>query len=303
MSAALRWASFPVLMTAAVALALWMLETEAVAAPAVVGLILGPVGALVLMVERRIPFRDDWARSHGDIAADLGHNTISTLLGHGGIQVVGATLLVAASDAITRAVGLGLWPTSWPLVAQLPVALVIWEFGQYWAHRLSHETGDSTWWRWHAVHHSPTRLYFFNAGRDHPLGAVLLYGAAALPLYLAGADEALFAAITVFSGVHGFFQHVNADVRMGPLNYVFSSVDLHRWHHAVDIATANHNYGANLIVWDIVFGTRFLPPQPMTGPIGIGYLPTFPRSYWRQLAVPVPSYWRRLKAEGRPAAA
>ena len=70
--------------------------------------------------------------------------------------------------------------------------------------------------------------------------------------------------------------------------------ELHRWHHSPDLAEGNHNYGGNLIVWDVVFGTRFLPPDrepPRT--IGIGDMPAFPRGLLWQLAVPF--RWARVR--------
>ena len=63
---------------------------------------------------------------------------------------------------------------------------------------------------------------------------------------------------------------------------------LHRWHHSKNIDEANNNYGANLIVWDIVFGTRFLPKdrQPPEE-IGIETLPDFPQTYVGQFLSPI----------------
>lgn len=39
------------------------------------------------------------------------------------------------------------------------------EFGLYWAHRLAHRV--HVVWRFHAIHHSVRRLWFFNTGRFH----------------------------------------------------------------------------------------------------------------------------------------
>ena len=39
--------------------------------------------------------------------------------------------------------------------------------------------------------------------------------------------------------------------------------ELHRWHHSKELKEANSNYGGNLIIWDIIFGTRFLPERKM----------------------------------------
>ena len=94
--------------------------------------------------------------------------------------------------------------------------------------------------------------------------------------------------------VHGLFQHANIDVRLGPLNWLFSMAELHRWHHSSRLAETNHNYGATLILWDVVFGTRYLPERSAPEVIGIPDIPNFPRGFLGQLAVPF--RWAQLKA-------
>ena len=96
---------------------------------------------------------------------------------------------------------------------------------------------------------------------------------------------------------HGLFQHANTKADIGWLNWVFSMAELHRWHHSLEVEKANTNYGANLIWWDIVFGTRYLPKDQTHQPddVGIGNLPDFPKGYLEQLAVPF--RWRKTKEE------
>ena len=74
---------------------------------------------------------------------------------------------------------------------------------------------------------------------------------------------------------------------IGPLNWIFSITELHRWHHLKHGHGANHNYGVNLIVWDVIFGTRWLPDdRDPPEAIGIEALPAFPMGYWANLASP-----------------
>ena len=155
----------------------------------------------------------------------------------------------------------------------------------YWAHRFGHE-----WpilWRFHAVHHSAPRLYFLNAVRFHPVDLAISNFAPFVPLVALGAGEEVLALFALVSAVHGLFQHANVPLRLGPLNWFFSMAELHRWHHSKRLEEANTNYGANLILWDIVFRSRFLPSdrEPPTE-IGIETLPNFPGGYWAHLASP-----------------
>ena len=113
-----------------------------------------------------------------------------------------------------------------------------------------------------------------------------------------GADGGVVALVGIFAAVHGVFQHGNLPCRLGPLNWVFSMAELHRWHHSPISAESNHNYGGNLIFWDIVFGTRWLPadrePPVRTG---IAHLPNFPRNYRDLMGAPF--RWRRLVEESK----
>ena len=100
----------------------------------------------------------------------------------------------------------------------------------------------------------------------------------------------------MITAVHGIFQHANLQLRLGPLNHFFSMAELHRWHHSKTIEEANHNYGQTVIVWDTLFGTRFLPAdrEPPEA-IGIPDLPAFPMTWWAQIRSPF--QWSRIRSE------
>jgi len=171
-----------------------------------------------------------------------------------------AAQLVLSGIAISLAGGgLQVWPDHWPMWLQVPLALVLGEFGAYWWHRACHEL---PWlWRFHKVHHSPRRLYWLNATRFHYVDVTILQSFTVLPVLLLGANETAVLFITLFSIFHGYWQHGNTQQSLGPLNYLFSNAELHRWHHNVDPDVANHNYGSNLILWDLVFGSFFWPER------------------------------------------
>jgi hypothetical protein len=86
------------------------------------------------------------------------------------------------------------------------------------------------------------------------------------PLLLLGVPAEVLALRFVMGRVIGRFQHCNLDVRLGPLDYLFSSPLNHRWHHSRDLAEAAHNYGGDVIVWDHVFRTFYLPGDRARSP-------------------------------------
>jgi sterol desaturase/sphingolipid hydroxylase (fatty acid hydroxylase superfamily) len=252
---------------------------------------------IVLAAERVAPHRRAWNRSHGDVLVDLAHVVSVTLASFATTALVPFALAPLAG-ALAPLGGARLWPTHWPLLAQLPLALIAAELFQYWSHRLSHEWQPL--WRLHATHHSAPRLYFLNAARFHPLDIAIDTSAGLVPLVLLGCPAPVQALFALFTGVFGYLQHANVSVRLGPLNYVFSMAELHRWHHARELREANTNYGSNLIVWDLLFGTFFWPrDREPPRAIGLPGLSAFPRTYWAQLASPW--RWRSIEAQSRAA--
>jgi len=250
--------------------------------------------AAVIAAERLFPHLPDWSRPRGDVATDAGHAVVSGVIG---LQLAKPVLDaggVVVAAWLSRTLGAELWPRAWPLVAQLALALVIGELATYWFHRLQHER--DLLWRFHAVHHSAERLYWLNAARFHPLDLIPLTAFWYAPLVALGCPEAALALFAMFDAVFGILQHCNVEVRLGPFNWIFSMAEPHRWHHSRTLAEANSNYGSNLIVWDVVFGTFFLPrDREPPAAIGIGNLPRFPRGYLAQLAAPF--RWQRVKHE------
>ena len=249
---------------------------------------------IIATAERVFYWQPDWLHSDGDLAVDVGHLLISGLLTPRLLTVPITIGSVALASHLAGIVGGTIWPTDWNLWAQLALALVIGEFFMYWVHRLGHE---ADWlWRFHAMHHSAPRLYFLNAVRFHPVDIALATFSPMAPLLILGAEAPVIALFGLVSAIHGLFQHANLVLKLGPLNWIFSMAELHRWHHSRLLEEANTNYGQNLIVWDTLLGTRFLP-KDREPPVDIGIvgLPAFPMDYWGQLTSPL--RWKRIKSE------
>jgi len=159
------------------------------------------------------------------------------------------------------------------------------ELGHYAFHRWSHER--ALIWRVHAAHHSARRLYWRNATRFHPIDLFCLIFCQSLPLVLLGIPPRAFLAYGLFASVYGQLQHCNIDLRTGPLGWLFATPELHRWHHSPDPAEGNNNYGAILILWDALLGTRFAPRRlRFDGAVGLAEMPRFPTGYVGQLLSP-----------------
>lgn len=241
---------------------------------------LGGLG-LITILEFVLPYRLDWQPKFNEIRLDM----LFMLL----VQVLlpkALTLWVVVM--ITHAVGMQsmplieLWPHRLPDWLQMLLMLMIADLFRYWLHRLAHEWKPL--WRFHAVHHSVDKLYWLNVGRFHPLDKILQFLFDALPFILLGVAENVLALYFVVYAVNGFFQHSNIDVKLGVLNYLVSGPELHRWHHSKQVSESNRNYGNNLIIWDLVFGTYFLPRHRKVSALGL--LRLCPTDFVGQMKMP-----------------
>jgi sterol desaturase/sphingolipid hydroxylase (fatty acid hydroxylase superfamily) len=288
------WCVFPLTLAASVAWALVRIErglppAQAILLPLLVSF------AFVAVCERVLPHQRSWLHGRGDVPVDAGLALTSGAVTNGLTPLLVA-FGVAAGGWLSRQVDAPLWPREQPLLVQTAFALVVAELPKYWLHRLEHEWD---WlWRIHATHHSARRLYWLNAARFHPIDLALDHVVGVGTLALLGCGEVVLALFGLVSAVHGVFQHANLPLRCGPLNWIFSMAELHRWHHSPDPRVANHNYGQNLIVWDVVFGTRYLPAdREPDAAVGIADMPAFPSGFLANLAAPF--RWARVRREAR----
>ena len=239
--------------------------------------------ALALAVlERGLPYENTWRTTDRELRLDIGH----TLLTKGGGQVAVVTAGLFGLAELAAPTASGFWPSDWPLLAQVFLGLLIADFGLYWAHRLAHKT--NLLWRFHVVHHSVKRLWFLNTGRFHFFDGLVSLILSQPLLYLVGAPSEIFMWVTGITAIIGLLTHCNVDMRTGALDYVFNTPRLHRWHHSRVASEGNKNYGENMIVWDLVFGTYFNPDR--RPPVDIGTDEVLPDSFLGQLMQPFKQY-------------
>jgi ornithine lipid hydroxylase len=276
----LRFAIYPAVMAGALAI-LWLLLENGAAlawAPYVAIAIAGPI---VVIAERLIPFRPEWRPRLADFAQDgvfMAVTQVAMPMALTWLAVLGLQTFIA-----NNGLSFAIWPTTWPIVAQLALKVIAGDFLRYWLHRAAH-----TWtplWRLHEVHHHPDKLYTTNVFRFHPLEKCLQYLGDTLPFLIVGIGPDVLAWYFVFYSVSGLFQHSNIDVRLGWLNYVFSGPEVHRWHHSQKIAESNNNYAHSFVVWDLAFGTYFRPKDRKVETLGL-LDQNYPKGFLRQMGAP-----------------
>jgi sterol desaturase/sphingolipid hydroxylase (fatty acid hydroxylase superfamily) len=240
-----------------------------------------PVFALLMGAEfawGRLRGRDNYG--YADTIASLSQGLLSQLVATC-TQVVQVGLYALAYPHLALTPRAALW-THWEGLA---VAVLLYDFCDYWLHRVSHES--AIFWAAHAVHHQSRRFNLSTALRQE--SAYLLTGwPFFLPLAVVGVPPAQFALAAVVVLFYQFWIHTEHVGALGALDRWLSTPSNHRVHHATNPRYLDRNYGAILVVWDRLFGS--FEPEHADEPCTYGTV------------VPLAG-WDPLRAVGGPYAA
>ena len=152
----------------------------------------------------------------------------------------------------------GGWIVAAPLWAQVLGLVVATDFAQYWIHRAFH---SPRLWPFHAIHHSAPDVNWTTTFRNHPVNHLAANAALGALASLAGfSPTAILIAAPVFF-FSGTWAHANLDWTLGPLRYVIASPVFHRWHHSAAAASRETNYAPLFPIWDLMFGTFYMPAR------------------------------------------
>lgn len=272
---------YPAVMVATFALFGWL---RALGMPLPVSTYIPVVFAALAVIglELWLPHRTTWRPHAGEVRTDLTFMLVVQLAVPPMVGFFFAYVLIGPARALnlptTR-----LWPHGWPIWVQAVLMVLVVDLLRYWLHRAAHE--NATLWRLHSVHHSVEQLYSLNTARFHPIEKALQMCLDSLPFLLMGVNATVLALYYLSYASNGFFQHCNIRLRYGFLNYIVGSAETHRWHHSREPREANANYGNTVIVWDLLFGTWFLPADRDVSELGLKD-PAYPKSFFGLLRAP-----------------
>ncbi|NUP11364.1 MAG: sterol desaturase family protein [Polyangiaceae bacterium] len=230
------------------------------------------------IVERVIPYNHDWNEPHDDVSRDWAHffvNEVANVASVAALPII-ASLVPWQSR----------WPQSWPLAAQLALAVLVFDFGVTVTHWASHRVPFL--WRLHSVHHSIKRMYGFNGLMKHPLHQAVELLVGVTPLVLMGLPFEVASLLGLAVAIQLLMQHSNADYATGPFGYIFALNKGHRFHHLKWAGIGDANFGLFTNLWDFLLGTwSFEPARSFTSDdLGIGKEPDYPTAYLEQLRAP-----------------
>lgn len=244
---------------------------------------------LLRALEHRRPFRPEWDPPASEKRTDGAFFLTSAVAALSGQALGAAAARRWRGDRVGRVARLGVG-------GGIAASLLTSEAVHYSLHRLSHEWGPA--WKFHSVHHSPARLHIYNATRFHPVEQAVEGVLEGFALGAVGFSPTQHLTHSTARATYGQLQHCNIDVDSGPLDHVFATPDLHRWHHSEIYAEGDNNYGAVLSVWDRLFGTFFRPRRSFDARLGVGRMPDFPHRLAGLLATPM--RWAAIKERNAP---
>jgi sterol desaturase/sphingolipid hydroxylase (fatty acid hydroxylase superfamily) len=158
--------------------------------------------------------------------------------------------------------------------------LVAADFGFWLSHLCLHRI--SFLWEFHRVHHSASALNLFTSLRLHPVEKIMV------SLFQGGAIAAFIFLVSKIMGyvptratIHatpvvglvlwaqGIFRHSPLRLGYGRFSYLVSSPVMHHAHHSVDRDLQDKNFGHFFSIWDLLWGSFYLPKRDETFVYGL----------------------------------
>lgn len=201
-----------------------------------------------LLLQRRQQASVDWH----DVTFNLNSGHIMLWLFRG--------LEIACYGYVAAHYSLG-WLDNWPSVLVWLFALLAWDLGFYWLHRLHHRF--RLLWAVHMVHHQGEHFNLSLGVRNSWYSSLT-----SIPFFmllaLAGVPLSVFVTVSILHYGIQLFNHNALTPELGWLEKILVTPSHHRVHHVNDLAYSNRNFGGSFIFWDKLFGTfcPSLPPEP-----------------------------------------
>lgn len=235
--------------------------------------------AVFAPLERFFPIRRQPVLRPG-WSTDVVYYIAGCILGHvsDAASLLGLFLIQRAigAKALSGAAAQSLW-------LQVLEIVLIADFLTYVFHRALHS--NAFLWRFHQVHHCSERMDWLAGNRLHPVDKILGDCFQFIPIFCIGFSGTAVLVYTIFLGFQGFLIHSNIRVNLGPLRWVVANPQFHHWHHSRDPRAYNKNFAPHLVIFDLLFGTAYIPP-PRVMPEEYGLYEDVPAGFMAQMIYP-----------------
>jgi sterol desaturase/sphingolipid hydroxylase (fatty acid hydroxylase superfamily) len=141
-----------------------------------------------------------------------------------------------------------------PVWVRMIAYILMLDFANYWIHRVEHAV--PALWAFHQVHHSQDQLSIMTTYRNHPLDVWMrgFLGPVIIMMVL-GLPAPLWLWLSILWDVTLNLSHLEVNWTYGPLRWLLVSPVSHAIHHSIEDRHQHRNFGANLAIWDRLFGT------------------------------------------------
>ncbi len=226
------------------------------------GIIFGleSAGTIIALFVIIVPFEKVFRRHEQRIRrpglrTDLTYALVTPAINFVGLMM-GIAIAVLAVPVILPALALRPLVTAQPTWLLAAEAVLLTDMLIYWTHRLGHEIGF--FWRFHSIHHSSERMDWIAGVRLHPFDGVIIFVPAIL-LTVAGFQLEVVGTVTAIQAVLGLAAHANVRWKLRPFHRIVMTPEFHHWHHANYPESIHTNYSVFLPIWDIIWGTYYMP--------------------------------------------
>ena len=146
-----------------------------------------------------------------------------------------------------------------PLVVQVPAILLVADFTQYWVHRTFHVVPFL--WPFHAIHHSIEEMDWLAGSRLHLVDVIVTRGLTYVPIFVLGFSERALMVYVFIVAAQATFIHANVRWEFRRARRLVATPAFHHWHHSAEADAIDKNFAVHTPVWDILFGTYYLPDR------------------------------------------
>jgi sterol desaturase/sphingolipid hydroxylase (fatty acid hydroxylase superfamily) len=238
------------------------------------------LACIFIPLEHLLPMEPEQRRFRRNWASDVLYVLYNGFLIRAGFTAVAggimwAYLHYAGPDPVPFISGLPVW-------VQIVAIIVVHDLGYYISHRMLHSV--PALWRFHVVHHSIEEMDWLASHRVHPVEMIFSNMLSMLPIFFMGFSLEAVAIHQVIYQAQTLLLHANVQINFGPLKWIFTSPEHHRWHHATDRDARDHNFAAQLSVIDWIGGTMFMPRS--RNPKGYGVGEKVPHHFHEHLVYP-----------------
>jgi lathosterol oxidase len=184
-----------------------------------------------------------------------------------------------------------------PLLVQVPTLLLVADFTQYWVHRMFHAV--PLLWSFHAIHHSIEEMDWLAGSRLHLVDVIVTRGLTYVPIFVLGFSEQALIVYVFLVAAQATFIHANVRWEFRPLRRLVATPAFHHWHHSAEREAVDRNFAVHTPIWDILFGTYYLPAAWPTV-YGLSDRRDFPTRWTTQLIDPFRTGAEQTPGHGRP---